>query len=346
MINVHGEPVEFKHFNDGTLRLNATPIYSFDGVIDITWLYDNDEEMTQLYFLVNHFRQSYQSPRIILNLAYIPNARMDRVKSEKECFTLKYFCQFINDLNFEKVIVFDPHSNVATALLDRVEIHGPYWCIHSLLNTYPSATLAFVDEGGYKRYKDMIDDHYFIFGVKDRDWSSQNIKSMQILGAKHMIAGHDILIVDDIVSRGSSLYLLAKQLKEMGAENIYAWISHCEDTVLQPHINGQSLLDVPNLITKIYTTNSIYRANNPKIEVVKEFRQEKIMSLFKKKSTPALHLLLSEELSRAKTKEQHHFYYALYDNERDLAQKWCNKNKVYMEVDHQTNGNIFYKFIF
>lgn len=272
MISVHGEPVEFKHFNDGTLRLNATPIYSFDGIIDITWLYDNDEEMTQLYFLVNHFRQSYQSPRIILNLAYIPNARMDRVKSEKECFTLKYFCQFINDLNFEKVIVFDPHSNVATALLDRVEIHGPYWCIHSLLNTYPSATLAFVDEGGYKRYKDMIDDHYFIFGVKDREWSSQNIKSMQILGAKHMIAGYDILIVDDIVSRGSSLYLLAKQLKEMGAENIYAWISHCEDTVLQPHINGQSLLDIPNLITKIYTTNSIYRANNPKIEIVKEFR--------------------------------------------------------------------------
>lgn len=70
------------------------------------------------------------------------------------------------------------------------------------------------------------------------------------------------------------------------------------------------------------------------------------MSLFKKKSTPALHLLLSEELSRAKEKEQHHFYYVLYDNERDLAQKWCNKNKVYMEVDHQTNGNIFYKFKF
>lgn len=272
MINVHGEPVDFKHFNDGTLRLNITPIASFDGIIYITWLYDNDEEMSQLYFLVNHFRQSYRATQIVLELPYVPNARMDRVNYENECFTLKYFCQFINDLHFEKVIVFDPHSNVATALLNRVEVHGPYWNIHSLLNTYPSATLAFVDEGGYKRYKSMIDDNYFIFGVKDREWSSQNINSMQVLGAKHMIAGHDILIVDDIVSRGSSLYLLAKQLKEMGCNNIYAWISHCEDTVLKPHINGQSLLDIPNLITKIYTTNSIFRANHPKIEVVKEFK--------------------------------------------------------------------------
>ncbi len=71
------------------------------------------------------------------------------------------------------------------------------------------------------------------------------------------------------------------------------------------------------------------------------------MSLFKKKnSTPTLHILLDNELFRAKTKEQHYFFYALYDNERDLAQKWCNKNKVYMEVDHQTDGNIFYKFKF
>lgn len=71
------------------------------------------------------------------------------------------------------------------------------------------------------------------------------------------------------------------------------------------------------------------------------------MSLFKKKTpTPALLTLLDIELFRAKTIGQHHFYYALYDSQRDLVQKWCNKNKVYMEVDHQTDGNIFYKFKF
>ena len=86
-----------------------------------------------------------------------------------------------------------------------------------------------------------------------------------------MIAGHDIIIVDDIISRGSTLYLAAKQLKEMGCGDIYVWASHCENTVLQPHINGQSLMDIPNLITKVYTTNSIYCDNHPKITIIREF---------------------------------------------------------------------------
>jgi len=71
------------------------------------------------------------------------------------------------------------------------------------------------------------------------------------------------------------------------------------------------------------------------------------MSLFKKKNDiPALIILLDDALRRAKERETHHFYHILYDNERDMAQKWCQKNKVYMEVDHQTDGNVFYKFKF
>ena len=71
------------------------------------------------------------------------------------------------------------------------------------------------------------------------------------------------------------------------------------------------------------------------------------MSLFKKKNaTPALIVLLNNELRRAKEREAHHFYHILYDNEREMTQKWCQKNKVYLEVDHQTDGNIFYKFKF
>ena len=70
------------------------------------------------------------------------------------------------------------------------------------------------------------------------------------------------------------------------------------------------------------------------------------MSLFKKKTKPALIFILEDELKRAKEQNTHHFYHILYENERDMAQKWCEKNKIYMEVDHQTDGNIFYKFKF
>lgn len=71
------------------------------------------------------------------------------------------------------------------------------------------------------------------------------------------------------------------------------------------------------------------------------------MSLFKKKNPQSvLIFLLDDELKRAKEHKEHHFYHILYENERIIAQKWCQKNGVYMEVDHQTDGNIFYKFKF
>ena len=270
MIKVDGEEVQFKKFNDGTLRLRYAP-RSLVGVCVILWLYDSDEEMADLFFLVKHLREKSEMSRLILEMPYCPHARMDRCKENEECFTLKYFCEFINSLHFNQVKIYDPHSNVTPALLNNARVKKPVREIQYLLHTYPEATLFFTDEGAQKRYKDIIGDTYFAFGVKEREWSTQKINSLQVLGAKHMIAGHDIIIVDDIISRGSTLYLASKQLKEMGCNNIYVWASHCENTVLQPHINGQSLMDIPNLITKVYTTNSIYRSNHPNIIVMREF---------------------------------------------------------------------------
>ena len=271
MIKVNNQVVDFKRFNDGTLRLDfPTGPAAEGGTATITWLYDSDLEISELYYLVRHLQSMYHLS-LNLNMPYVNSARMDRYKEKSECFTLKYFCEFINNLNFNKITIFDPHSRVSQALLNNVEVEMPTDLILSLLKRLPDATLCFPDTGAQEKYSRLFNDIYFAFGVKDREWSSQKIKSLQIMGAKHQISGHNILLCDDILSRGSTTYLASKQLKELGANKIYIFVSHCENTVLGPHINGQSLLDIPDLIEKIYTTNSIYRGDHSKIEVIKEF---------------------------------------------------------------------------
>ena len=269
MIKLNGEPIQFKHFNDGTLRLTLSSVDKC--IYRITWLYENDEELTQIYFLTQHLRKAWKIAGITLEMPYVPNARMDRVKDKNECFTLKYFCDFINSLNFTKVIIFDPHSRVAAALLDNVEVYDATISITNVITKHSTATLCFPDSGAMQRYSKLFSDIYFAFGVKDREWSSQEVKSLKIMGAKHMIAGHDVILCDDIISRGSTIYLAAKQLKEMGAEKIYVYCSHCEKTIMEPHLNGQSLLEIPNLIEKVYTTNSIWKYKHPKVEVIFTF---------------------------------------------------------------------------
>ena len=268
MIKLNGELCIFKYYNDGSTRAQINLDLCREKN-EVTWLYeDGNEEIVELYYLIKHL-QEHNIIDITLNLPYIVNARQDRVKSNSEIFTLKYFADLINSLNFKKVRVYDPHSPVSTALINHSEIEMPVMEMIEVLNHHNNAILAFTDEGGYKRYHSYFQIP-FIFGIKERDWETQKITSLRIAGAKHMIAGHDIVICDDILSRGSTLYLTAKTLKEMGANHIYCWISHCENTVLQPHLNGQSLLDM-DLIDKIYTTNSIWRANHPKVEVIRNF---------------------------------------------------------------------------
>ena len=70
----------------------------FHSCIDVEWRYENDGELFALICLTKQLpvdREKY------LILKYIPNARMDRVKNPDDIFTLKYFCEIINSLNYD-----------------------------------------------------------------------------------------------------------------------------------------------------------------------------------------------------------------------------------------------------
>ena len=73
-----------------------------------------------------------------------------------------------------------------------------------------------------------------------------------------------VLIVDDICSRGGTFYHSAKALKNLGAGEIYLYVSHCENSILE----GDLLTS--NLVEKVFTTNSIFTKQHEKITVMEE----------------------------------------------------------------------------
>ena len=86
--------------------------------------------------------------------------------------------------------------------------------------------------------------------MKKRDWKTGNILGLDIINAE-AIKGKNVLIVDDICSRGGTFYHSAKALKEAGAARISLYVTHLEKTVL----DGE--LFTSGLIEAIYTTDSI-----------------------------------------------------------------------------------------
>lgn len=277
MIQLNEHIISNDRFPDGTLLMKLP--FSPKPSNEIHWYYENDAELFKLICLVKSMREMYKGVRIDLFIPYLPNARQDRVKNPEDVFTLKYFCEVINSLEFDTVFVTDVHSNVGLALLDRVREIKPWGHIHNALTKitfmetgdvmheareecYKNLLLFYPDEGAMKRYSGEMGMPY-IFGVKDRDWKTGQIKRLNLAGDISMIEGKNILIIDDICSKGGTFYYAAKELKEAGAANIYLYVTHCEGTIYE----GE-LLKEDSLIKHIFTTNSLLTAPNEKITIV------------------------------------------------------------------------------
>lgn len=261
MIKLNGIVIEQNHFPDNTLFIKPTVKHQL--INQFEWHYENDAELFTLICLRKHYDGAAH-----LTLPYVPHARMDRVKNSEDVFTLKYFCEIINSLDFQKVYVLDAHSNVSLALLNNVKqmdvmehidkaIQDIYSC-NGGANASPLVTF-FPDEGAMKRYADTVGLRY-AFGIKRRNWETGKIEGLDIQN-KEAVVGKDVLIIDDICSYGGTFYHSAKALKEAGAANIYLYVSHLEESVFKGDL--WKAINEEGLISKIYTANPLFKYEDP-----------------------------------------------------------------------------------
>jgi ribose-phosphate pyrophosphokinase len=162
----------------------------------------------------------------------------------------------------------DAHSNVSLALLNNVKQMSVqdtiYDAVYKLtcelcggydhqerMDTQADLVVFFPDEGAMKRYSDNIGMQY-AFGMKRRDWNTGAILGLDIIN-KELVRGRDVLIIDDICSRGGTFLHSAKALKEAGAKSVFLAITHAEDTM----VSGE-MYSTPGLVDHIFTTNSIF----------------------------------------------------------------------------------------
>lgn len=276
MISIGDVPVVPETFPDGTQKIDLLLEAMYREITEnktvyITWLYESDKELFSLYCISKNIREHFPQLQQALIMPYIPNARFDRVKYSNECFTLKYFAEIINGLGFVRVIVTDPHSDVSTALINHVEvIRGASYITQTcskVLKTEPSRNLViyFPDSGSLKRYSEFVSDDYpIVYGIKNRDWKTGKILGIEIHGDTDKLDENTaILMIDDICSKGGTFYYGSKELNKYGCKDMYLYVSHCENTIL----DGE-LLKEDSLFKKVYTTRSIFTKEHEKVEVL------------------------------------------------------------------------------
>jgi len=284
------QKIDAKLFSDGTQRINNIGKISFNEFTYITWVYESDSELVTLEYLVMYLRDQYPGIEIYLIMPYVPNARMDRVETDYEVFTLKYFSRIINSLNFTSVTVLDTHSRVTDALIDRIKVISPdkfieetkhLICQHAQFDVSTSLgrksmygefrehekfVYFFPDKGAYDKYKklDSVNSQCagVLYGEKTRNWETCEIEDFSVRYAdKDGSCGSfetPVLIIDDIISSGGTIVRSVEQLKILGFKNIYVYCSHLENRFDTDEHNALRDMLENGEIKALYTTGSLY----------------------------------------------------------------------------------------
>lgn len=165
----------------------------------------------------------------VLYLPYIPYARQDRVMTNGEPLSAAVFGQILNLCNFDRVIVDDPHSDVAPSHIKNVSIFDQYEMALEILGEgfFGDAIIVAPDAGAIKKVSKLakLVGHSEIgVGTKHRDLLTNEITGTTYSGPS--VDGERVVMIDDICDGGRTFIELGKVLREQGASEVVLYTTH------------------------------------------------------------------------------------------------------------------------
>jgi ribose-phosphate pyrophosphokinase len=214
-------------------------------------------EVIKLAMIKDALERFDETP-INLLMPYIPYGRQDRVCDKGESFSLKVFANYINSLKFDKVTICDPHSEVSTALFDRVRVISQLDIINKWIDFTSrgrKCVLISPDAGAGKKTAEIakyFQHSEFVRADKLRDLTNGNIKETIVYCDD--FKGRDVLCVDDICDGGRTFLELAKVCKAKNCGKFVLYVTHgiFSKGVLELFNNG---------VDEIWTTDSFKTLN-------------------------------------------------------------------------------------
>ena len=250
MIYLNRIVVEFGQFPNKEINL-PTENLKLTEINLITFQYEDDSDIFKLILLKSWVNS--MNCKSNLYISYLPYSRMDRVNGIY-AVSLLAFTEIINNMGFGIVYVREPHSDVTLENINNIEVDN--WVsdrLEDAIKMSRADTLFFPDEGARDRYNTEDLSINSAHGYKRRSFDTGNIDDYKIKGD----VGYNVLIVDDLCSRGGTFIAASKLLKSQGANHVELIVAHCENNVFTG--------DVFNYIDKIYTSKEMLDEDHPRI---------------------------------------------------------------------------------
>jgi ribose-phosphate pyrophosphokinase len=210
-----------------------------------------NHHLMELLIMIDAARRA-SANRITAVLPFYGYARQDRKDQPRVPITAKLVANLIVAAGATRILTMDLHSQQIQGFFDIPVDHlyaSPvFFEYFAKRKTDRSLVVCSPDVGGMKMaaaYADVLGAALGLVAKKRK--SATTVEAMSVVGE---VAGCDVLLVDDITETAGTLTAAAKILREHGAVNITAAVSHCilNEVALERLKSG--------LIDELITTNS------------------------------------------------------------------------------------------
>nr|XP_054750602.1 uncharacterized protein LOC129256414 [Lytechinus pictus] len=219
------------------------------------------EQLSIIYHMPRYLARSFK-----FILPYFPTGTMERIDTEGQIATAKVLAMLLSAIPSTargpaQIVMFDIHAlperfYFSDQVIPRLESGIPL-LVKEIFNMpddiQANLSVAFPDEGAYKRFHQMFEDFPSILCTKIRDGDHRivSIKEGETFG-RHVI------IIDDLIQTGGTLINCAKVLQKQGALSVNAFVTHA---VFPQHSWRRFLEDDVKLDT-FWITDSIPHAKH------------------------------------------------------------------------------------
>lgn len=262
LVNPETSDIKYKisKFPDGQQTVDLTEwsdVERFSGGVRINTRLNSFNDLEILICATKALRNITNKP-ITLYVPYFLGSRSDRKFVNGGVNYLKQvICPIINSLNFESVIVMDPHSDVLEACLNNFTKVNNFALVNDALSYLIGddeeyqVVLVSPDAGAYKKVFDVAQEFRItniVTATKVRDLKTGAILRTEVPTLdQHKDLKY--IIIDDICDGGRTFIELAKAIKEQRpTAKVYLVVTH--------GIFSAGYSELGQYFEKIYTTNS------------------------------------------------------------------------------------------
>jgi ribose-phosphate pyrophosphokinase len=257
MIEIYNsiEKVGYKQFifpgGEVSIRIDQAPKYLHPiNIIEANL--QSPTEIIELLMVTDAVKRMFPGSRLNLQMPYVPYARQDRVSVQGEALSIKVMADLINSQNYANVEIWDPHSDVTTALINNLTVVEQHEIAKDIgAVDWKNTILVAPDAGAAKKIYKLaaIRGSEVVVASKVRDPVTGNITGTKVDVNPVALMDSDkrFLIVDDICDGGRTFTELAKVLKKWTDMPVDLYVTHGIFS------KGMSVFD--GLIDNIYCAN-------------------------------------------------------------------------------------------